>query len=172
MTEKIKDRGKRGTDTDREISLSKIKSLSKAEKLNLISILKKEIEKPSESELPVSIFKHNLSALRTIVKYLKENLSLKNQEIADILNRDYKTVYSTYNKANKEHPKKFIITQSQFFIPLSIFKNRKLSILENLVSHLKEVSGLKYKEIAKLLNLNYKTIVTVANRAKKKSENY
>ena len=173
MTEKrgeLENNSNTWLDATREISLSKIKSLSKAEKLNLLSILKKEIEEPSEPEIPISIFKHKLSALRTIVKYLKENLNLENQKIAYLLNRDYKTVCSTYNKAKEEMPKGFKIEESQFFIPPSIFTNRKLSVLESLVSYLKETHGLKYKEIAKFLNLNYKTITTVANRASKKRQ--
>lgn len=171
VTEKrgeIEDNGNTWIDATRGISISKIKSLSRTEKLNLISILKREVEQPSEPELPISIFKYDLSALRTIVKYLKENLSLENQKIADLLNRDYKTICSTYNEAKKEMPKPLKIEESQLFIPLSIFTNRKFSVLESLVSYLKETHGLKYKEIAKLLNLNYKTITTVANRASKK----
>lgn len=167
---KVRGKSNRGIEADREVSLSKIKSLSKTEKLNLISILEKELEKPSKEELPISIFKHNLSALRTIVKYLKENLNLDNKEMADLLNRDYKTICSTYSKAVEEMPEKFKVEESYIFIPVSIFANRKFSVLENLVSYLKEAHGLKYKEIAKLLNLHYKTITTVANRASKKRE--
>ncbi len=168
---KIKDKNKILVDTSGEISLSKIKSLSKTEKLNLLSILKREIEKPSEPEIPISIFRYKLSTLRIVVKYLKENLDLKNQEITDLLNRNYKTICSTYNKAKKEMPKKFKVGESRLFVPISIFANRKFSTLESLVSYLKESLDLKYKEIAKLLNLDYKTITTVANRAKKKRSN-
>lgn len=53
-------------------------------------------------------------------------------------------------------------------IPSSIFKDRKLKVLEILVEWLKDEKNLSYHEIAVLLNRNDRTIWTVYNRAKKK----
>ncbi|MBI2109821.1 sigma-70 region 4 domain-containing protein [Candidatus Woesearchaeota archaeon] len=53
-------------------------------------------------------------------------------------------------------------------IPSSIFKDRRLKVLEVLVEYMKENLNLSYKEIAVLLNRNERTIWTVYNRAKKK----
>ena len=52
-------------------------------------------------------------------------------------------------------------------VPLSIFKDRSLSVLETLVFYLKN-RGLSLKEISTLINRDQRTIWTVFNRAKKK----
>ena len=50
----------------------------------------------------------------------------------------------------------------------SIFRDRKLSILEVLVEYLKDKKELSYHEIAVLLNRDDRTIWTVYSRVKKK----
>lgn len=50
----------------------------------------------------------------------------------------------------------------------SIFRDRKLSVLEALVEYLKDQKKMSYHEIAVLLNRNDRTIWTVYNRSKKK----
>jgi len=51
-------------------------------------------------------------------------------------------------------------------IPTNIFNNRKLAVLESLVKHLKEKEEMTYKEIARELNRNERTIWTAYNRKK------
>ncbi len=53
-------------------------------------------------------------------------------------------------------------------IPVSIFRDRQLAVLEALVEYLKEKLSLSYHEIGILTNRNERTIWTVYNRAKKK----
>lgn len=53
-------------------------------------------------------------------------------------------------------------------IPSSIFKDRRLKVLEAIVEYMKENLNLSYKEIAVLLNRNERTIWTVYNRVRKK----
>ena len=52
-------------------------------------------------------------------------------------------------------------------VPVSIFRDRTLSVLEALVLYLKN-TGLTFKEISLHLNRDQRTIWTVYNRAKKK----
>ena len=118
-----------------------------------------------EIYLPVSLFQTQLSPLQAIVKFLKENLEKTNKQIALLLNRDPKTIWITYRAVEKK--KSFQLKESEIQIPLSIFKDRKLSVLEALVSFLKE-QDLKYSEIASLLNRDQRTVWTVHTRAKKK----
>ncbi|MBT3297655.1 hypothetical protein HN385_01925 [archaeon] len=61
-----------------------------------------------------------------------------------------------------------IFEKSSLAIPTSIFKNRKLSILEAIVVHLKENKKMTYAQIARLLNRNDRTIWTAYNRTLKK----
>ena len=53
-------------------------------------------------------------------------------------------------------------------IPTSIFQDRELSVLEAITEYLKEKKGMRYSEIAKLLNRDDRTIWTSYNRAKAK----
>lgn len=56
-------------------------------------------------------------------------------------------------------------------IPTAIFHNRGLSSLEAVSVYLKEKKGLRYSEIAKLLNRDDRTIWTSYKRAKAKRKN-
>ena len=53
-------------------------------------------------------------------------------------------------------------------IPTNIFRDRELSVLETMIAYLREEHGLKYSEIAKILNRDDRTIWTSYNRVKKK----
>ena len=121
--------------------------------------------------LPVSIFNNEeLGSLETIVKYLKEELNLKFYEIALLLNRNDRTIWAAYNIACKKRKEKLPVKESKFFIPVSIFKNRKFSVLELLVSYLKDTFNLRYSQIAILLNRDERNIWTVNNNARKKKK--
>jgi len=123
----------------------------------------------SRNLLPISIFDNKeLSCLETIVKHLKEKFKLRFHEIALLLNRDDRTIWSTYSNACKKRKEKLRVKESKFFIPISIFTARKLSVLESLVSYLKDNFNLRYREIAILLRRDERNIWTVYHRAKKK----
>ena len=53
-------------------------------------------------------------------------------------------------------------------IPVHVLQNRKFGVLESVVVYLKEEIGLKYSEIARLLNRDDRTIWNVYNYAKNK----
>ena len=53
-------------------------------------------------------------------------------------------------------------------IPLSIFLDRSVSVLEAIVEYLKDERGLNYHDMAVLLNRNDRTVWTCYDRAKKK----
>ena len=130
-------------------------------------------EKPSQEILiPSSIFDNDeLSCLETIVKYLKEELKLRFHEVAALLNRNDRTIWATYNNATKKRKERLPVKESRFFIPVSIFVDRKFSVLESIVSYLKDNFNLRYSQIAILLNRDERNIWTVYNRAiKKKNE--
>ncbi|MBI2541325.1 hypothetical protein HYV80_01270 [Candidatus Woesearchaeota archaeon] len=119
--------------------------------------------------IPVSIFEtENLSALEAICKYLKEDLQLTYSKIALLLNRNSRTIWTTYSNAARKAKEKLPVKESKFFIPVSIFTDRKLSVLEAIVSHLKDGFNLRYGEIAALLNRDERNIWTAYKKAKKK----
>ena len=154
------------SDSYKEILFSRLTSLSKPEKLEVISFLTEQLK---ENVLPIFIFNSSLSALETIVKYLKEEHNLSYVEISRLLNRSNKTIWITYQRAKKKMPKK-LVGKSQILIPVEIFQNRKFSVLESLASYLKQEQGISYKDIAKLINRNYRTVLTVYRRFRKKNE--
>ncbi len=157
-------------DSAKEIPFSKLASLSRSEKLRLIALLNKLLQE-NVYEIPLTVFQNDfLSALETIVKYLHENLNLSFVEIAKLLNRSDKTIWVTYQNSKKKMTSKFYPVKTQYYIPVSAFADRNYSTLESLVAFLRETYGLSYSEIAKMLNRNYTTIVTVSNRHKKKTE--
>jgi len=134
----------------------------------IYKLIEKEISGKAV-EIPISIFNNGeLSALEAIVKYMKENMKLKYSQIGVLLNRDERNIWTTYNNSKKKRKKKFSIKKKDYAIPASIFKNRKLSVLENITKYLKENKKLTYHNIAELLNRNDRTIWTVYNRAQTK----
>ncbi len=58
--------------------------------------------------------------------------------------------------------------KDEFSVPISAFKNDKLSCLETIVKFLKENSGLKLVRIAGILNRNSKTVWATYSKAVKK----
>ena len=55
-------------------------------------------------------------------------------------------------------------------IPLSIFLDRGISVLEAVSEYLKDSKGFSYHDMAVLLNRNDRTVWTCYNRAKKKRD--
>jgi hypothetical protein len=69
------------------------------------------------------------------------------------------TLVETYRvKKQQEHPK----------VPLRLFSNRSLGVLEVLVKYLKENRSLSYSDIASMLNRNDRTIWATYRKAAKK----
>lgn len=125
----------------------------------------------SNLEIPSFIFNDKLGSLESIVKYLKENLNIKVIRIASLLNRNDKTIWSTYNHSKKKHPEIFSEQESIVNIPISIFGSRKLSVLESIVYYIKENYDMNFHEIALILKRDDRTIWTVYQKAKKKMLN-
>ena len=153
------------------LSYLKEQGLSSQEIIGLVNkILKVPVKE--EVKVPISVFKNDyLSSLENIVKYLRENLLLSFKQIASLTNRNEIALAVTYRNAKKKMPEKFVVTEiSPYSIPVSILQDRNLSVLENVVSYLKNTFGLTYHTIAVLLNRDDRTIWTVYQRANKKKK--
>lgn len=143
--------------------LEKIKQLlSEVEDISKQDILRYLAEE--EEQIPISIFKSKLSPLEAVTQYLvEEGNSLR--ETAVKLNRDERTIWTTYENAKKK--KVHLHKKSKFYIPLKRLANRKLSILENICIHLKK-QGFANQEICKILGRNSQTIWITIRRAENK----
>ena len=118
--------------------------------------------------VPLEIFNSKLTILQSIVKYAHENLGLKFSEISELLNRNSRIIWKSYQDS-KSYSKRFVIENYSSNVSASIFSNRKLSVMENLVVYLKG-KGMRYSEISKLISRDERTVWTVYNRAMKKNE--
>ena len=116
--------------------------------------------------IPAGIFIEELGGLEAIAKYMKENLGMTYHEIAEILSRNDRTIWTAYNKSIKKQKTQIKIKASTAYFPVSIFKNRKLTIFEAMVVYLKD-KGMKYVEIGELLNRDQRNIWTIYSRASK-----
>lgn len=159
---------KRLSDT---LSYLKEQGLSSEE---IISLVSKSLKTPVKEEVkvPISVFNNEyLSSLENIVKYLRENLLLSFKQIAELTNRNEIALAVTYRNAKRKLAEKFVVTEiSPYSIPVSILKDRNISVLENVAAYLKDAFGLNYHSIAVLLNRDDRTIWTVYQRAKKKKK--
>ena len=117
--------------------------------------------------IPVNIFNKKLTVLESIVKHLKEEKNLSLHKISEILGRDERNIWHTYNNSKKKYSSKIITKKIELWIPVSIFDG-KLSALESVAYYLHDKLGLKFSQIADLLNRDQRTIWTSYSRAKKK----
>ena len=93
--------------------------------------------------------------------------------IAAILNRDDRTIWTVYSRVKKkrERIKQGKRTKSAVEIPISVFRDRKLSFFECLVEYAIKKIGLSLHETASMLNRDDRTIWTLNHRlAKKRGE--
>jgi DNA-directed RNA polymerase specialized sigma24 family protein len=123
----------------------------------------------SSKLVPLSIFSDKrLTPLEAIVKYLREKRKLSYHEIASLLERNVRDIYKTYAHAFDKCGLTEVKAVHTILVPVSIFANRELSALENLVLYLKNLK-LTYRQISILLNRNERTIWTVYQRARQKN---
>ena len=125
---------------------------------------KEETVHHEEILVPLSIVNETLTVFESLCKYCKENLHFSNKKIAQLLNKNSKSIWQAYHNANKKHPTPLSTVSSQL-IPLSIFRSRK-SVLAALVLFLKDELHLRYHDIGEELKRDERTIWTVYHREK------
>ena len=127
---------------------------------------RREREESESIEIPIDIFKEEkVGASEALTKFLKENLGMKFSEIATVLNRDQGTVWVTYRNSAEKMKGKIVVRKSTaVYVSVSIFADRRLSVLESLVNYLRE-QGLKNVEIATLLEKDPRNVYTLYSRA-------
>lgn len=143
--------------------LKKIVGSSNLSYYDLLNIISSDIK---NKFVPIEIFSvDNLNPLEAIIKYLKENRKLKYSQIADLLERDDRVIWNTYNRTKI---KSSLSDKSTLIIPIDIFQNKKLSILESLIIYLKNNLHYNFTEIAFKLGRDPRNIWKVYNSGVKK----
>jgi hypothetical protein len=119
--------------------------------------------------IPISAFKTKLSGLEIITKYLKEIENKSFKEISKTLNRSQSTIYNTYKCSKIKYIGILDTSDTSITIPYGVFTNRKFSVLESIVSYLKDHQKLSLQQISHKLKKSYNTIKTVYRRFKIKN---
>lgn len=133
----------------------------------LISDERKESE---EIEIPLEVFGQRPGPAESLSKFLKENIGLRIGEIARLLNRDRRTVGANYKNAqNKMKGKIRLKEKTRTLIPIEIFTDRDMSIMESLVYYLRK-QGMRNSEIARIIDKDPRNIWTLYSRAVRKKE--
>mgnify|MGYP000235856393 CR=1 FL=1 len=139
--------------------LDEISREERIEKRDILEMLKES----KDISVPLGVFTHRqLGILEAVVKYLKEEKKKTITEIAAVLKRDKRTIWSTYDSAREKLTGKMDVSGDM--VPLSIFSNRKLGALECLSAHLHS-KGMRYSEIGRLLNRDQRNIWVLYNRS-------
>ena len=156
------------------------RQLQQCTKQELIAVFSKLYAKeklyPADVELrhdegisiPCSVFTELLSPFESMCKYLKEHLKMTYHEIALLLDRDDRTIWTVYQHAARKDKKPIKVAASPIVFPVSLLRDRRLSALEHLASYLKEYHGMTYHEIAVLLKRDDRTIWTMYQRSLRK----
>ena len=62
-----------------------------------------DLENPSRIKIPLRVFRdRNVAVLECISEYLKDEVGLNYHEIAVLLNRDDRTIWTCYNRVKKK----------------------------------------------------------------------
>ena len=125
--------------------------------------------------IPTTIFvDRTLKILESVVEYLKESKSLSYHEIAALLNRNDRTIWTAYSRAKKKrqpHVHAALPEQGMpdpVFFPSSILSDRSVKVFERIVEFLRTDKSFTNHQIAVLLNRDDRTVWTIYSRVKKK----
>jgi hypothetical protein len=120
------------------------------------------VRKASRS-VPVGIFCGGCSPLEAIVRHLRDR-GLSYSDIGRQLKRDPRVVWQTHRVAKD----KLLGKADGLLVPLSVFSGSRLSILESLVTYLRQKRGLRLVHIAAILKKDTSTVATALKRAEMK----
>ena len=133
-------------------------------------LLKNLREKSEKSVLiPSSILKEKkLGILESTIKHLKEDLNLSYHQIAVLLERDDRAIWTAYSKAIKKKQEKLNIFEPNYWLPIFLFRNDALGPLESISIYLRDTGNLAFNQIAKLLDRDNRTIWACYHNGKNK----
>ena len=160
--------GKRGRQAELDLVLA---GQDEPELLALRGLVDKALDRLSREKealrsVPLSIFASALSPGEALVKYLRENRSMRLSEISRILNRNENCLWLNYQRAVGKKAR-FIISHNEGaeLIPLSIFQRPSLSYLEAITLHLRRERGLRNSEVSALLRKSVQVVSIAYGRA-------
>lgn len=126
-------------------------------------------EVKQEYSIPLSIFSNKLYPAEALCKHLRETEQLSFKDIALLLQRSEKSVWSTYQRASLKMKPRFTKRQENYSLPIAIFQNRSYSFLESVIFYMNRVHRLKTKNIAALLGKSPNSMAVLLKRAREKN---
>ena len=124
----------------------------------------------TEEQVPLAIFRvRTLGPLETLARYLREERGLRLSQVARLLRRDPRTVWSAYTSSLRKHPRRLAWPSGTLQVPASVFADRRLGPLEALTFYLRERKRHSYAEIGRQLNRDARTVWTACRRARGKT---
>jgi hypothetical protein len=134
----------------------------------LLHLLKEKHEKKTPLMVPSAILRDGkLGIMEAVVKYLKEEFHLSYHDIAVLLKRDDRVVWTTYNNALRKRKEKLSVSGENVWLPLSVFADPQRGPLEAVAIYLKDSAAMSFKEIGQLLNRDNRVIWSVYHRRKR-----
>jgi len=121
-----------------------------------------------ELGIPVRLLAaRELGVLELLVKFLHEERGMPLADIARLLSRDARTIWSAYSAAQRKASGPLLLKDGALTVPAAVFGDRRFGPLEAVCAHLKS-TGRSYAEIGRMLNRDSRTIWTVCKRAERK----
>ena len=128
----------------------------------------KALMEQAEPRIPATAFDSGLAPMEVVVTYLRSK-GLRLVDIAALLGRDQREIGVASRRA-QSRPQQPPPAPTRHLIPVRLFADRSLSVLEHVVVHLRS-KGLRFSEIADLLGKDDRTIWTAHSRAQRKDLN-
>ncbi len=124
-------------------------------------------EARQEEHIPASVFSYSLAPAEALCLYLKEHQHLTPSRIALLLGRNPKSTWATCKRA-ATHRVVLRARQTDYLLPLSLFRDRRYSLLEHTIKYLQNNHHLTNRQIAEFLHKSPQSIAVLAKRAREK----
>ncbi len=144
--------------------------LHQQQHLQLDQLINVYQEIQGDRNIPISVFSGKQNPAEALCLFLKENQKLSFPKISEILNRDPKSVWGTYQRAKRRSKKRSVAISDKYTIPLQLFHDRSKSLLEHVVFYLHQVHQLTNPQITKLLHRSPNSIAVLYKRAREKQK--
>lgn len=145
-------------------------TMHQEQNLQLEDILALFQEIKQEITIPLSIFSSKTPPVEALCSYLSNSQKMSYREIAILLGRNEKSIWSIVKKSKQKKPslKNSSKALEKYFLPLSVIQNNSHTLLENIIIYLRTTYKLKNPQIAKLLHKSPNSIAVLAKRAREK----
>ena len=149
--------------------INELKEKHNVDSDTILRLLSSQQENDPEDTVPLCILAERpLGILEAVTKFLRENKEMSFNQIAKELNRDNRTIWSAYHVAKKKNDATLVIRSKTIRVPLRVFSERDIGLLESISVYLRDKKHMGFSEIGRLLNRSERTIWSSYHAAKRK----